>query len=130
MGIFELATQLGNLLKEDDRLKALEAARNAYETNAELQGLMSEYEAQQQMIQEEIAKEGDQRDMLFVETVQKRINELYRAIMDHPVFVDLNRAQEEVNNLMNAVNNTITAAITGEEPSGCTHNCATCGGCH
>ncbi len=129
MEIFELATQLGKLLKEDDRLKALEAAQNAYETNAELQGLMSEYETQQQLIQDEIAK-GDERDMLFVENVQKRINELYRAIMDHPVFMELNRAQEEVNNLMNAVNNTITFAITGEEPSGCTHNCATCGGCH
>ena len=128
MGIFELAAELGNLLKEDDRLKALEAARNAYETNAELQGLMSEYEVQQTTLQNEVGKAD--RDMLFVESVQARINELYRLIMEHPVFVALNEAQQAVNDLMTAVNNTITTQITGEEPSGCTHNCATCGGCH
>ena len=48
----------------------------------------------------------------------------------YPVFAELNRAQAEVNELMNSVNQTIMTQITGEEPSGCTHNCSTCGGCH
>ena len=129
MGIFELAKELGDTLKEDARLKALESARLAYETNKELQSLMSEYEVQQQMLQTEVGK-ADERDMLLVETVQNRINELYKTIMEHPVFVALNEAQAAVNDLMNAVNTTIMTQITGEEPSGCTHNCATCGGCH
>ena len=43
---------------------------------------------------------------------------------------ELLEAQEAVNELMNAVNNTITFAITGEMPSNCTHDCSTCGGCH
>ena len=129
MEIFELAVELGNKLKEDERLKALERARLDYETSAELQSLMSEYEVQQQTLQAEVGK-ADEKDMLFVESVQNRINELYKAIMTHPVFVALNEAQAAVNDLMNAVNSTITMQITGEEPSGCTHNCATCGGCH
>lgn len=129
MEIFELAVELGNKLKEDERLKKLESAREAYETSAELQSLMSEYETQQQILQAEVGK-ADDRDMLLVETVQNRINELYKQIMTHPVFVALNEAQAAVNDLMNAVNNTITTQITGEEPSNCTHNCATCGGCH
>ena len=129
MEIFELAVELGNKLKEDERLKALERARLDYETSAELQSLMSEYEVQQQTLQAEVGKAGD-KDMLFVESVQNRINELYKTIMTHPVFVALNEAQAAVNDLMNAVNSTITMQITGEEPSSCTHNCATCGGCH
>ncbi|MBQ9806339.1 MAG: YlbF family regulator [Clostridia bacterium] len=129
MEIFELAAELGNKLKEDERLKKLESARLAYETSAELQSLMSEYETQQQVLQAEVGKAED-RDMLLVETVQDRINELYKQIMTHPVFVALNEAQAAVNELMNAVNSTITMQITGEEPSGCTHNCSTCGGCH
>ena len=32
--------------------------------------------------------------------------------------------------LRNDQNQTITFAITGEAPSGCTHDCSTCGGCH
>jgi hypothetical protein len=46
------------------------------------------------------------------------------------VFAELNRAQAEVNELMNAVNQTIMTQITGEEPSGCTHDCSSCKGCH
>ena len=129
MEIFELAVELGNKLKEDERLKALERARLDYETSAELQSLMSEYEVQQQTLQAEVGKAGD-KDMLFVESVQNRINELYKTIMTHPVFVALNEAQAAVNDLMNAVNSTITFQITGEEPSSCTHNCSTCSGCH
>lgn len=129
MEIFELAVELGNKLKEDARLKKLESARLAYETNAELQSLMSEYETQQQVLQAEVGKAED-RDMMLVESVQDRINDLYKQIMTHPVFVALNEAQAEVSDLMNAVNNTITMQITGEEPSGCTHDCSTCGGCH
>ena len=129
MEIFELAVELGNKLKDDERLKALERARLDYETRAELQSLMSAYEVQQQTLQAAVGKAGD-KDMLFVESVQNRINELYKTIMTHPVFVALNEAQAAVNDLMNAVNSTITMQITGEEPSSCTHNCATCGGCH
>ena len=68
--------------------------------------------------------------MQLIESIQRRIDELYTLIAEHPLFVELNRAQEEVNELMNKVNQTIMTQITGEEPSGCTHNCSTCGGCH
>ena len=67
---------------------------------------------------------------MFIDIIQKRIDELYKQITSDPVFVKLNEAQAEVNELMNAVNATITANITGETPSSCTHNCSTCGGCH
>ena len=128
MEIFELAAELGKKLKEDDRLKRLEAAKKAYESDPDLQKCMVEYEVQQRALQGEITK--DERDTHFIDIIQKRIDELYNKIMAHPVFTELNEAQSEVNELMNAVNNTITFNITGEEPSSCTHNCSTCGGCH
>ena len=125
MDIFELAAELGKALKEDEKLKRLEAAKNAYESDPALQKMMVEYEVQQKALQGEITK--DERDTLFIETIQRRIDKLYNDIMAHPVFVELNEAQSDVNELMNAVNNTITYNITGEVPS-CTHNCSTCGG--
>ena len=128
MEIFELAKELGKKLKDDARLIALEDAKKAYESNGELKKYMIEYEVQQKAMQAEIARAD--RDMQMIEVIQKRIDELYRLIAEHPVFAELNRVQAEVNELMNAVNNTIMTQITGEEPSGCTHNCATCGGCH
>ena len=128
MTVMELAAELGKKLKDDARLIALEDAKKAYEESAELKKYMIEYEVQQKAMQAEVARAD--RDMQMIEVIQKRIDELYKLISEHPVFVELNRVQGEVNELMNAVNNTIMTQITGEQPSSCTHNCATCGGCH
>ena len=123
--IFALATELGEALKADERLVKLQKAKDAYQEDGELQKMMVEYEVQQRALQGEITK--PERDTVFIDIIQKRIDELYKAIMEHPVFVELNEAQSDVNELMNAVNNTISFTITGEQPS-CTHNCSTCGG--
>ena len=125
--IMELATKLGDALKNDERLVRLEKAREAYENDPVLRKHMVEYEVQQKAMQNEVAKE--EKDMHFIEIIQRRIDELYHLIIETPVFVELNEAQEAVNTYMNEVNQTIMSRITGEEP-GCTHNCATCKGCH
>ena len=123
--IFELAAELGRTLKDDARIIALNAARDAFEADENVKTLMTEYEVQQKALQGELVRE--ERDTMFIDIIQKRIDELYNEIMGHPVFVELNEAQAEVNELMNAVNNTITFNITGEQPS-CTGSCSTCGG--
>ena len=125
MTIFELASALGKALKEDEKLVRLAAAKKRYEDDFDLQKLIVEYEVQQKALQTEVTRE--ERDTVFIDVIQKRINDIYETVMNHPVFVELNDAQAEVNELMNAVNNTITFEITGEMPS-CTHDCSTCGG--
>ena len=100
--IFELAEALGKALKEDERLQKLEVAKKAYTEDFDLQKLMVEYEVQQKALQGELVK--PERDTMFIDIIQKRIDELYHAIMEHPVFVQLNETQAEVNELMNAVN--------------------------
>ena len=103
--IFALATELGNALKADERLIRLENAKKAYQEDGELQKMMVEYEVQQRALQGEITK--PERDTVFIDIIQNRIDELYNAIMGHPVFAELNEAQSDVNDLMNSVNNTI-----------------------
>ena len=126
MTIEEIAAQLGKAIKEDDRIKELNAARDAYETSEELRTLMTEYEVNQKAIEFEAAKPELDEDLL--RKMQGRLDDLYDKIMEHPVFVRLNAAQNEVNAFMDAVNNIITFNITGELPSSCTHDCSTCGG--
>lgn len=129
MEIFELAAELGKALKEDERLVRLENAKKAYKESPELGKMMVEYEVQQKALENEVVK--PEKDTHFIDIIQNRINELYKNIMEHPVFIELNDAQQVVNELMNAVNSTITFNITGEIPGDCTHNCSTCGGgCH
>ncbi len=126
--IFELAITLGKALKADARLVRMENARKAYEEDPTLKQLTTEYDVQQRAIQKVATAEDF--DPQLMESIQNRINELYDQIMAAPAYVELLEAQEAVNELMNAVNNTITFAITGEMPSNCTHDCSTCGGCH
>ena len=124
--IFDLAAALGKALKEDEKLIRLEAAKNAYQSDKELQKCMVEYEVQQKAMENEMVK--PERDMQLIDMIQKRIDTLYKEITENEVFTELNAAQTVVNDLMNAVNSTIMYNITGEIPSSCTHDCSTCGG--
>ena len=128
MGIFELAAELGKALKDDKRLIALEEARKAYENDETVGKLMMEYEVQQKAIQNEVAK--SERDETLLGMIQDRIDTIYDQIVATESYKNLEKAQSEVNDLMEMVNSTITFNITGEQPSSCTHDCSTCGGCH
>ncbi|MBR0442968.1 MAG: YlbF family regulator [Clostridia bacterium] len=127
MDIFELAATLGDELKKHESLVALDTARKNYEADKQLNALMVEYEVQQIAMQKEAGK--SECDTHMIDMIQDRINELYKTITENEVYKALEAAQSEVNELMNKVNGIITTHITGEEP-GCTHNCATCHGCH
>ena len=127
--VFALAKMLGQALRKDDRLIRLEKARNAYENDETVAGLMTEYEVQQKALQSEAVK--TERDAALVHAIQNRVDELYEKIVKSEAYTALEAAQNEVNELMNRVNAAITAEITGQAPAGgCTHDCKTCGGCH
>lgn len=127
MEIFELAVELGQALKKDERLVALENAKKAYDADPELSKWAVEYEVQQKAMQAEVGK--PERDLHLIDMIQHRSDELYRMITAHPAFIALNETQKVVNDLMNEVNQMIMTQINGEE-SNCTHDCSTCGGCH
>ena len=125
MEIFELAKKLGEAIAKDHRLIEFEEAKKNYESDVELQNALKEYEVQQQALQSEMLK--DEKDGFTIDAINERINELYQLVVTNASFLHLNQIQVEVNELMNEVNNTITCAITGEDPkTACTHNCATC----
>ena len=128
MGIFELAAELGKTLKNDKRLIALEEARKAYESDERVMKLMTEYEVQQKAINYEAMKEERSEELLKM--IQDRIDAIYDQIVSTDAYKALEKAQNDVNDLMEMVNSTITFNITGETPSSCTHDCSTCGGCH
>ena len=124
MEIMELAAQLGQAIKADDRIRMMEEARVAYEKDEEIQKLMLEYNAQQIALAEEYKKEPV--DQNIIEAIEKRLEEIVAAVTSNPIFVMVNSAQEAVNALMNEVNAEIEFQITGQRP--CSHDCHSCGG--
>ena len=128
MTIEELAAELGKTIKEDKRVAELNAARDAFDADMNLQTWLREYEVQQQALQEQAGQ--SEPDRLLIAKMQGRVDELYKLILNSEVFARLSDAQSAVNELMENVNNIITYNITGELPQSCTHDCSSCGGCH
>ncbi|MCQ2421215.1 MAG: YlbF family regulator [Clostridia bacterium] len=126
--IMELAQLLGKAIKEDEAVKRMEAATEAYKADADLQYKVAEYNVQTMALTAEYKK--PEKDMEVIHAIETRINTLYDEIAALPVMVEYNAAQEGVNALMNEVNAEITFHVTGEKPSSCTHDCSTCAGCH
>ena len=127
--IIELAHALGEQIAMSDEIKNLEAAKDAYERDAELQAKMSEYEAERHLLGEEFSKSSDEVDQKAVADIRARMEELSAVICASEVYIAFANAQKAMNDLMAEVNAEIKFCITGERPSTCTHDCSTCGGC-
>ena len=127
--IIELAHQLGMEIAKSDEIKALNETKNAFDSDAELQALMSEYEADRVLLGQEFSKKESEIDEKAIADLRARIEELTREISKNPVYIAFANAQQNMNALMANVNAEIKFCITGERDN-CTHDCSTCSGCH
>lgn len=128
MEIFEMAKLLGLAIREDERIKKLEEAKLAYENDEQIRILTTEYDVQQKALA--TAYSSSERDDAFINSINGRITAIYEQVIATDAYKKYEAAQNDVNDLMEQVNNAIQAAVSGVEPDGCTHNCATCKGCH
>jgi cell fate (sporulation/competence/biofilm development) regulator YlbF (YheA/YmcA/DUF963 family) len=126
--IIELAHMLGLEIAASSEMKKLAEAKDAFESSADLQNKMSEYETDRVLLTQEYSKET--ADEKLIADLHARIDELAAEITSDSLYVAFTQAQAEVNALMNEVNEEIKFCITGERPSDCTHDCSTCKGCH
>ncbi len=126
MGIFELAANLGQAIREDERMIRMEKAKAAYDSSEKIGNLMMEYGIQQQALT--TMGDNEEIDTAALTRIQDRINEIYAEITTDPVFIELDEAQTAINELMESVNNTIMFNATGTTP--CSHDCSSCSGCH
>lgn len=124
MEIMELAAQLGQAIKADERIAKMNEARVAYEQDENIQKLMLEYNTQQIALAEEYKKETV--DQNIIDAIEHRLDEIVSQVTSNPIFMQVNEAQEAVNKLMNEVNGEIEFQITGQRP--CSHDCHSCGG--
>ena len=127
--IIELAHALGEEIAKSEEIKNLEASKEAYERDADLQAKMSEYETDRQLLGHEFSKDTKDADQKAIADLRARIEELTKEICASDVYVAFANAQNAMNELMNSVNAEIKYCITGERPTACTHDCSTCGGC-
>ena len=122
----------GGVLVQQDFVKRPEAAlisKNVFDSDADLQALMSEYEADRVLLGQEFSKPDSEIDEKAIADIRARIQELTQQISANPVYIAFATAQNNMNKLMADVNAEIKFCITGERDN-CTHDCSTCSGCH
>ena len=127
--IIELAHQLGVEIAKSEEIKTLNDTKNAFDSDAELQALMSEYEADRVLLSQEFSKDNGEVDEKAIADLRARIQELTAEISKNPIYIAFATAQQNMNKLMADVNAEIKFCITGERDN-CTHDCSTCSGCH
>ncbi len=113
---------LADLILADKRYQESTAAAEAYNNDAEVIRMITEYNVHQTALTEEYAKETREEDLIRL--IQKRIDELYEKITTAEAYQNFVRAKEESDALVNAVTEELQFALTGRRP--CTHNCASC----
>lgn len=126
MEIMELAAQIGNQIKESPEGKTFLEAKKAYEGSLEINNALMEYQIQQQALEQ--INEETEADVMT--RIDDRLTELYTFITEHPLFKAYEAAEMNLNGIIQKVQATIIAQVTGKLPSECTHDCSTCGGCH
>jgi hypothetical protein len=74
--------------------------------------------------------EAEEPDQERISEVEERIKAVYGEIMSNDKMVAMQETGKAVEELLGQVNGVLTFYVTGEEPTSCTHDCSTCGGCH
>ena len=111
--IIELAHALGEEIAKSEEIKNLEAAKEAFQTDADLQAKMSEYEADRMLLGQEFSKDSGEIDERAVADLRARIEELTAEITKNPNYIVFSEAQNAMNALMAEVNAEIKFCITG-----------------
>lgn len=125
--IIEKTKELGKLLAESEQVKALAAARLAYEQNAEIQDLNGQFNIHKMSIA--ALSKQDSPDEERIAGHEDKLREIYDKIMSSEVMTDYQTKTQTVEQLIAQINNILNFYISGENPQGCTGSCATCGGC-
>ena len=129
--VFEKTRELGEALMASEEYKAMKAAEDAAMANAEAADLMSRYLEHKTKL-EEILHSGNP-DPDAIGELGAAMEELQGQFQNVPDIIEMNRAREEFDSLINQVNQVLHFIITGEmeeSGEGCTGSCATCPGCH
>ncbi len=118
--------KLGKQILASEEYVAYKEAEAVYQADAQLSALVNEFDAcRNELI---VSRSGETVDEAKVNEIQDRMEKIYTQIMENDHMKTYNEAAGKFEALMKQVFEGINTAVFG--PQECTHNCATCSGCH
>ena len=133
MDIIELTRKLGAAIQETEEYKRFMAAKEKNDNDSVLQEQIGDFNLLKMQLDAEHQKE--EKDEAKILEINEQIVKLYNVIISGEAMSEYNAAFEAYRALTDKVSNILLMCENGEdpatcEPSSCTGNCSTCGGCH
>ena len=133
MDIIELTRKLGAEIQNTDEYKRFMAAKEKNDNDQQLQKQIGDFNILKMQLDAEHAKE--EKDEGKILEINEKIVALYNLIIEGEAMKEYNAAFEAYRTLTDKISNILLMCENGEdpatcEPSSCTGNCSSCGGCH
>ena len=133
MDIIELTRQLGAAIQQTEEYKRFMAAKEKNDSDSQLQKQIGDFNLLKMQLDAE--HEKDEKDEAKILEINEKIVALYNLIVEGEAMKEFNSAYEAYRTLTDKISNILLMCENGEdpatcEPSSCTGNCSSCGGCH
>ncbi len=133
MNIIELTRALGAAIQETEEYKRFMSAKEKNDNDEALQKQIGDFNLLKMQLDSEHEKEA--KDEAKILELNEKIVALYNEIISGESMTEYNTAYEAYRALTDKISNILLMCENGEdpatcEPSSCTGNCSSCGGCH
>ncbi|MBP3390257.1 MAG: YlbF family regulator [Clostridia bacterium] len=133
MDIIELTRQLGAAIQQTEEYKRFMTAKEKNDNDSQLQKQIGDFNLLKMQLDAEHEKE--EKDEAKILEINEKIVALYNQIVEGEAMKEFNSAYEAYRTLTDKISNILLMCENGEdpatcEPSSCTGNCSSCGGCH
>lgn len=126
--VTDCARELGQAIVDSEEYKAMQITEKTAMNDPAVAAAMSRYlEAKDGMHAAMSAGNADE-----IARFSQEMDDAQQTLNSMPAVDAMTTARQNFSELMNQVNHVLEFMITGEveQSSGCTGNCASCGGCH
>ena len=134
MDVIAMARELGAAIQRSDEYTAYNVAKNAADSDAELQGMIGDFNLKKLSLSAEVQKEDKDPEKLAA--LNEEVRSVYARIMAHPTMMAYNTTKEELDRILNFIQQIIVYSANGEDPAtiqeetSCGGDCSGCSGCH
>lgn len=133
MDIIELTRKLGAEIQQSEEYKRFMQAKIKNDNDEQLQKQIGDFNLLKMQLDAEHEKET--KDDAKILEINENIVSLYNVIIQSEGMKEYNGAYEAYKALCDKISNILLMCENGEdpqtcEPSSCTGNCSSCGGCH
>ena len=112
MNVIELTRELGKALQQDERYFAYHAAKLANDNDADLQNLIGDFNMKRMQLNNLMSKADKDTDK--INELNNELRLVYGKIMGNENMVAYNKAKADVDDVLDQINNIITASANGE----------------